>query len=168
MRRLIPVVVLMVLGGLSGCGGSDAPDPGLPKRAEATRAAAVKVFSQIGDALQVTSYTSTGGGRWEICGMLPSPSGAEYVAEVGITGAEAASTEYPEIIEATLTSAGWKVAQRTSEVIEASKDGLQLRARYGRAGINVSMTGGCIDASGNVIDKLTDEPRDDLGLPPPS
>lgn len=168
MRRMRAVVVMMMIGSLFGCGGSDEPDPHLAEKADATRAAAREAFPLIGKAVKALSYTSTGGGRWEICGMEPSPTGAEYVAEVAITQANAGSSEYPGLIESVLTSAGWKVDKPTGEAVEASKDGLQLRARYGDGGINLSIRSGCVDSSKSSIRKLTDKPRDELGLPLPS
>jgi hypothetical protein len=167
MRLVRVVVVVMMIGSLFGCGGSDKPNPRLIEKADATRAAARETFPLIGKAVKASSYTSTGGGRWEGCGM-PSPSGAEYVAEVAITMTRVGSSEYHNLIESVLASAGWKVEKSTSELVEASKDGLRLRADYGTAAINLSIASGCVDSSRNSVRKLTDKPREELDLPLPS
>lgn len=177
MRRMGVVVAAMMVGSLFGCGGSDGSggpgrsggsDAELAKRADTTRAAAVEAFPAVGEAVEALSFSGSGGGRWAICGMQPSPSGAEYVAEIAITQTNTGSSEYPDGIESALTSAGWTVDNRTGEVVEASKDGLSFRARYGSGGINLSIRSGCVDAPKDVIAKLTDEPADKLGVAPPS
>jgi hypothetical protein len=168
MRHVKVVVIMVMIGSLFGCGGSDKPNPRLADKADATRAAARETFPLIGKAVKAVSYTSTGGGRWEICGMEPSPTGAEYVAEVAIALTNVGSSEYPNLIESVLKSAGWKVEKRTSEVVKASKDELLLRADYGDGGINLSIASGCVDSSKNSIRKLTDKSREELGLPLPS
>ncbi|MEV7398281.1 hypothetical protein [Aeromicrobium sp. NPDC092404] len=164
MGRMKVVVVVMMILSLSGCGGSDEPDARPDERAEVTRAAAAEVFPLIGKAVEALSYSSTGGGAWSICGMEPSPSGAEYVAEVAVTQTNVGSSQYPQLIESALTSAGWKVGTSSSELVKAAKDGLDLRARFGAGGINLSVTSGCLDLSKDTIRELTDKPRDDLGL----
>ncbi len=164
MRRMRVVVVLMMVGSLFGCGGSGKPDPRPQERAAATRAAAAEVFPLVGKAVKALSYTSTGSGQWGICGMEPSPTGAEYSAEVAVTQSNTGASEQADLIVSALKSAGWKVKAPTSEVVEASKNGLAFRAEYG-GGVNLSIRSGCVDASKDDIGKLTDEPAKDLGLP---
>ncbi|NRQ49268.1 hypothetical protein [Aeromicrobium stalagmiti] len=170
MRRRGVVVVVMMIGSLFGCGASDSggDEPAkAEQRADATRAAAKETFPLVGDAVKALTYTSGGSGRWAICGMEPSPSGAEYAAEVAVTQSDTAASEQAELIASALTSAGWKVDETTSEAVTASKGGLAFRARYGDGGINLSITSGCVDVSKDRIRALTDEPSEDLGLPQP-
>ncbi|MRJ75414.1 hypothetical protein GEV29_02590 [Aeromicrobium sp. SMF47] len=174
MRRMGVVVGMAMLSSLFGCGGSagsdgsDGSGSDASKRADTTRAAAREAFPAVGEAVEAASFSGSGGGRWAICGMQPSPSGAEYVAEIAITQTNTGSSEHPDGIESALTSTGWTVDNRTGEVVEASKDGLTFRARYGSGGINLSIRSGCVDASKDVVAKLTDEPADNLGVAPPS
>ncbi|MEJ7634502.1 hypothetical protein [Aeromicrobium sp.] len=159
------VVVMMMVGSLFGCGGSEEPNPDVYKRADATKSAAAEVFPLIGEAVKASSYTSSGGGRWDICGMEPSPTGAEYVAEVAVTDSNTVASEQADLIASALTSVGWKVEPPTSELVEASKDGLQFAARYGDLAINLSIRSGCVDSSANSSRKLSDKRIEDLGLP---
>ncbi|WP_135804888.1 hypothetical protein [Aeromicrobium chenweiae] len=75
------------------------------------------------------SYSSSGSGGWATCGMEPRPSGARYVAEVAITQTDTPASDHPDSIESALRSDGWTIEQSAQEVVEASQDGLELRAR---------------------------------------
>jgi hypothetical protein len=168
MSRASVAAAVMMIGALAACGGSDDPDPQAPERAEATRAAATETFPLIGEAVEALTYSGSGGGRWAVCGMEPSPSGAEYVAEIAIVQTNVGASTYPAGIETALTSAGWTVEEPTAEALEATKDDLRLRARYGDGGINLAIRSGCVDLSEDAVRELTDQPVDDLGVPAPS
>lgn len=166
MRPMRFVVILMVLGSLFGCGGgSDEPSAKVEDRAAATRAAAAEVFPLVGKAVEAGGYSSSGSGRWVICGMEPSPSGAEYEADVAITQANTGLSERGELIASALRSAGWKVDPPTGELVRATKDGMTFRADRGT---NLSITSGCVDTSEDSVRTLTEKSPTDLGLPPAS
>lgn len=168
MRRMAVVVVVAMVASLSGCGGSSGsggPDgtgvEGAPGRADAARSAGDETFRLVSEAVQAVSYSSSGGGRWVICGMEPDPSGAEYVAEVAIAQSNTGSAEQSELISSALASAGWEVAVPSTDLVEATKGELTFRAERGT---NLSIRSGCIDVDTDDVRRLTDEPRDDLGL----
>lgn len=169
MKRIGVAVVVAMVGSLIGCGGSGGSDgPGAaraPQRADAARTTATKTFSLVGEAVQALSYSSSGAAGWTICGMEPSPSGAEYVAELAITQSNTGASEQAALISSSLASAGWKVEQPTADLVEASKDGLTFRADRGT---NLSISSGCVDLPEDEVRRLTDEPRDDLGISTPS
>lgn len=158
----VGAVALMVLG-LAGCGGPDEVESGAVKRGEASRTVAVRTFSAVATSVGASSLSSSGTGRWALCGMLPSPTGAEYVATVALLGTDVVGSKQADVIATTLTSAGWDVEPTTSEVVTASKGTMTFWAEYGGA-INLEVRSGCVDMSGDAVDRLTDRSSDELGL----
>lgn len=162
------MAALFLLAPLSACGGSDDDTARTTSdRADATRAAAAEVFPPVGVAVKAQSWTSGGTGRWDQCGLDPIPTGAEYVVEVAVTGADTAGSRQADLIRSALEPAGWTVGTVTSETVEASKDGIAFRAEYG-GGVNLSVRSGCIETSADEAKRLGDETPRDLRLPLPS
>jgi hypothetical protein len=171
MRPTRIVVGIVMLASLFGCGssGADADDSADAERVAAqTRTAAQETFDAIGRAVEVLGYTGTGAGRWAICGMEPSPNGAQYVAEIAVTQSNVPPSQYGEVVREQAEAQGWKVEQVAGDALEGRKDGLELRARYGSAAMNLSVRSRCLDVPKDEIRRLTDLPKDDLGIEPPT
>ncbi len=142
----------------------------MEERTASVRTAATTVMPAIGEAVGVTSYSSSGQARWLSCGNPPSPTGAEYVAEVSITGTTSVASTYEDSILASLDSEGWTIDSNTADIIEAHDDELELVARYEGGLIRLTLSAPCLDLSGDDVDTLSDLPSADLGLtatPPP-
>lgn len=171
MRPTRIVVGIVMLASLFGCGGDggEADDPADAERVAAqTRTAAQETFDAIGRGVEVLGYTSTGAGRWVICGMEPSPNGAQYVAEIAVTQSNVPPSQYGDIVREQAEARGWDVEQVAGDTLEGRKDGLQLRAQYGSAAMNLSVRSRCLDVAKDEIRRLTDLPKDELGVEPPA
>lgn len=170
MRRSRIVVGIVMMVSLFGCAGKGAGDDSADAQriAAQTRAAATKAFDAIGQGVQVVWYSSTGAGRWEICGMEPSPNGAQYVAEIAVTQSNEPPSKYGAVVREQAAAQGWEVEQVTADTLEGRKGGMTLRAQYGAAAMNLSVRSRCVDVPKRQIRRLTDQPMDDLGLTPRS
>ncbi|MDR6119652.1 hypothetical protein QE370_002836 [Aeromicrobium sp. SORGH_AS981] len=170
MRRSRIVVGVVMMASLFGCGGEGAGDdaPDAQRTAEKTRTAASTTFEAIGQGVEALGYTSTGAGRWAICGQEPSPNGAQYVAEIAVTQSNVPPSKYGAVVREQAEAQGWSVEEAGADTLEGRKDGLTLRAQYGAAGMNLSVRSRCLDVPKDEIRRLTDQPKDDLGVAPPS
>ena len=160
-------VALSVALATSGCSGDDDPvdqRDDVADRTASVQAAAQTLIPAVGDGVGVLSYSSSGQARWQICGMPPSPSGAEYVAEVSITATESVPSSYADSIVAAVESQGWTIDSSTADVIVAVNDDLELTARYQGGVINLMISAPCLDVSGDDAERLADLPADDLAL----
>ena len=160
-----------MLASLFGCG-----DPGgasdevheARQKAASTQTEASSTFATVGRALDARTYSSGGTGRWKTCGMPPTPSGAQYDAQVTVVQTNVAPSMYSDVITEALRSSGWTIESDSGEWIEARKDGITFRAKYGGAGADLSIDSGCVDLSGDSVEGLTELPTDDLGIAPPT
>lgn len=172
MRSTRIVVGIVMMAGLFGCGGggggSADDDADVQRVAKDTRAAATETFDAIGRGVQVLGYASSGAGRWVICGMEPSPNGTQYVAEIAVTQSNVPPSQYGAVVREQAEAQGWSVEQVAGDTVEGRKDGLELRAQYGSAAMNLSVRSRCLDVPKDEIRRLTDQPKDDLGVAPPS
>lgn len=164
MRHARIVVALVALAALSSCGGSgNASREEAERRSAAVRAEATRLFPVLTDAMVAVSSTS-GRGRWTIRSMEPSPDGAEYVVELTVDQTDTGVSERTRAVEAALTDAGWSLEQGATSTVRSSRKGLDLTARVEGAGAFLSLTSGCLDLPGGVVDELTDRRSDELGL----
>ena len=107
-----------MMASLFGCGGGGggADDPADAERVAAqTRSAAQETFDAIGRGVEVLGYTSTGAGRWVICGMEPSPNGAQYVAEIAVTQSNVPPSQYGDVVREQAEAQGWTVEQAAGD-----------------------------------------------------
>lgn len=173
MRRTRTRIVLgiVVLAGVSGCGGGGetVTREQASQRAEEIRTEASNLFPTLATSMSAISYTGSGQARWRICGMLPSPSGAEYLAEVTVDQANAGTTEQLAAITTVLDGQGWTSEKESSGAPTWSKQGATLTTRVKRGAAMLALSSGCLDLPGDLIDELTRPGRrDDLGLAPPA
>ncbi|MCX6407478.1 MAG: hypothetical protein NTV28_11230 [Propionibacteriales bacterium] len=170
MRRSRIVVGIVMMASLFGCGdggsGDDSADA--QRTAEEARTAATQTFDAVGQGVEALGYSSTGAGRWVICGQEPSPNGAQYVAEIAVVQSNVPPSQYGEVVRRQAEAQGWSVEEVAGDTLEGRKDGLTLRAQYGAGGMNLSVRSTCLDVPKDEIRRLTDLPKDDLGVAPPS
>jgi hypothetical protein len=156
-----------MMASLFGCGGGGG-GADAERVAAQTRSAAQETFDAIGRGVEVLGYTSTGAGRWVICGMEPSPNGTQYVAEIAVTQSNVPPSQYGAVVREQAEAQGWSVEQVAGDTLEGRKDGLRLRAQYGSAAMNLSVRSRCLDVPKDEIRRLTDLPKDELGVEPPA
>lgn len=163
VRHVVPAA--LVLMACAGCSSTPAPERAdVKERTASIETAATTIMPAIGEAVGVTSYSSSGRARWLYCGSPPSPTGAEYVAEVSITGTSSVASTYEDSIIASLGSQGWTIDSTTADVIEAHDDQIELTARYEGGLLRLTVTAPCLDLSGDDVETLSDLPSADLGL----
>jgi hypothetical protein len=172
MRSSKIVASLVVLGVLSGCGGSDDGDvtrEQASRRSDEIRTEATDLFPRLATSMTAVSFAGSGTARWKTCGMPPSPNGAEYVAELTVDQANTGVAERLAAVKELLDGQGWTLDKETSGTVTSSKQDTTLTARVAGGGAYVTLSSGCLDLSGDLVDELTDPGRrDDLGLTPPS
>lgn len=169
-RRHAALATIALLAS-AGCSSTPAVErTDVKERTESVQAAATTIMPAVGEAVGVTSYSSSGQARWLSCGSPPSPTGAEYVAEVSITGTTSVASTYADSIVTALDSQGWTIDSSTADVIEAHDDEHEFTARYEGGLVRLMLTAPCLDLSGDDVETLGDLPSADLGLtatPPP-
>ncbi len=172
MRRSRIVVGMVMVASLFGCGGSDGgavTREQASQRSEEIRTEAAGLFPKLATSMSAVSFTGSGTARWKICGMPPSPNGAEYVAELTVDQANTGVAERLAAVKELLDGQGWTLDKETSGTVTSSKQDTTLTARVAGGGAYLTLSSGCLDLSGDLIDELTDPARrDDLGLTPPS
>lgn len=155
--------MFLVMAALFGCDRSEGTGDDARGQAEAAaqrvQDAAGEVVPAIASAVDAVGFDGSVDGRFEICGMEPSPSGVAYTAETAVPQADTAGAAQGDAIASALDGAGWTVESQSADTLTATHEKTTLRAQYGAA-VSIQLRSACVDADEDTIRDLVDRDLD--------